>query len=95
MKQIVKVIAIAAIAGVTIGGCFTKEERAKPSEYLTFERVVYTGDSLWSVCEKYAGYEDMQTIIQRVREENGINDPGALQPGTKIKIRVRKGNLHD
>ncbi|WP_337742297.1 LysM peptidoglycan-binding domain-containing protein [Acidaminococcus intestini] len=90
MKQIAKVIAIAAIAGITIGGCFAKEEHVKPSEYLTFERVVYTGDTLWSVCEKYAPYEDIQTIIQRVREDNGINDPGAIQPGTKIKIRVKK-----
>lgn len=95
MKQILKVIAIAAIAGVTIGGCLAKEEHVKPSAYLTFERVVYTGDTLWSVCEKYSGYEDIQTIIQRVREDNGIKDPVALQPGTKIKIRVRKGNLHD
>ncbi|MBS5520134.1 MAG: LysM peptidoglycan-binding domain-containing protein [Acidaminococcus sp.] len=90
MKQILKVIVIVTIASITIGGWFTKEERAKPSEYLTFEGVVYTGDSLWSVCEKYAPYEDMQTIIQRVREDNNFKDPGALQPGQKNMIRVKK-----
>ncbi len=69
-------------------------ERVKPepTDYLTFEHVVYTGDSLWSLCERYSGYEDLQTIIMRVREDNGICNPGALQPGQKIKVRVRKGN---
>lgn len=92
MKQIMKVIAIAAIAGITIGGCFAQEdEKPRPSDYLTFEHVVHTGDSLWSLCERYGGYEDLQTIIMRVREDNGINSPGSLQPGQKIKVRVRKG----
>ena len=91
MKQIMKVIAIAAIAGITIGGCFAQEdEKPCPSDYLTFEHVVYTGDSLWSLCERYGGYEDIQTIIERVREDNGIKEPGALQPGQKIKVRVKK-----
>ena len=26
----------------------------------------------------------------RVREDNGIENPGALQPGQKIKVRVKK-----
>ncbi len=91
MKQIMKVIAIAAIAGISIGGCFAQEEeKLRPSDYLTFEHVVYTGDSLWSLCERYGGYEDIQTIIERVREDNGITNPGALQPGQKIKVRVKK-----
>ncbi len=91
MKQIMKVIAIAAIAGITIGGCFAQEdEKPRPSDYLTFEHVVHSGDSLWSLCERYSGYEDLQTIIERVREDNGIKEPGALQPGQKIKVRVKK-----
>lgn len=91
MKQIMKVITIAAIAGITIGGCFAQEdEKPRPSDYLTFEHVVHSGDSLWSLCERYGGYEDIQDIIQRVREDNGIEDPGQLQPGMRIKVRVRK-----
>lgn len=80
-------------AGVLTAGAIWGE-RTKPapaSDYLTFEHVVYTGDSLWSLCERYAGYEDIQTIIMRVREDNGIKEPGALHPGQKIKVRVRKG----
>lgn len=86
------IIATALItAGILTAGAIWGE-RTKPeqTDYLTFEHVVYSGDSLWSLCERYSGYEDLQTIIERVREDNGIKEPGALQPGQKIKVRVKK-----
>lgn len=88
------IIATALItAGILTAGAIWRERiKPEPTDYLTFERVVYSGDSLWSLCERYSGYEDIQDIIQRVREDNGIKNPGALQPGQKIKVRVRKGN---
>lgn len=88
------IIATALItAGILTAGAIWRERiKPEPTDYLTFEHVVYTGDSLWSLCERYGGYEDIQDIIQRVREDNGIEDPGQLQPGQKIKVRVRKGN---
>ena len=80
-------------AGILTAGAIWRERiKPEPTDYLTFEHVVYSGDSLWSLCERYSGYEDIQDIIQRVREDNGIKNPGALQPGQKIKVRVRKGN---
>ena len=78
-------------AGILTAGAIWRERiKPEPTDYLTFERVVYSGDSLWSLCERYSGYEDIQTIIMRVREDNGIENPGALQPGQKIKVRVKK-----
>lgn len=86
------IIATALItAGIlTAGAIWGERTKPEPTDYLTFEHVVYTGDSLWSLCERYSGYEDLQTIIERVREDNGIKEPGALQPGQKIKVRVKK-----
>ena len=83
------IIATALItAGILTAGAIWRERiKPEPTDYLTFERVVYSGDSLWSLCERYSGYEDIQTIIMRVREDNGIENPGALQPGQKIKVR--------
>ena len=78
-------------AVLTAGAIWGERIKPEPTDYLTFEHVVYSGDSLWSLCERYGGYEDIQTIIERVREDNGIKEPGALQPGQKIKVRVRKG----
>lgn len=89
-----KATLLAAVIGVgliALGAAWKERTRAEPTDYLTFERVVYSGDSLWSLCERYSGYEDIQTIIQRVRDDNGIDNPGTLQPGQKIKVRVRKG----
>ena len=88
------IIATALItAGILTAGAIWRERiNPEPTDYLTFEHVVYSGDSLWSLCERYSGYEDIQTIIMQVREENGIDNPGSLQPGQKIKVRVRKGN---
>nr|WP_302817900.1 LysM domain-containing protein [Acidaminococcus intestini] len=80
-------------AGILTAGAIWRERtKPEPTDYLTFEHVVHTGDSLWSLCERYSGYEDLQTIILRVREDNGIDNPGSLQPGQRIKVRVRKGN---
>ncbi|WP_455973522.1 LysM peptidoglycan-binding domain-containing protein [Acidaminococcus intestini] len=90
MKKSTIFVALLAIGLITLGAKYERQPKPQPSQYLTFDAVVYTGDTLWSVCEKYAPYEDIQTIIQRAREENGIKDPGAIQPGTKIKIRVKK-----
>ena len=86
------IIATALItAGILTAGAIWRERiKPEPTDYLTFERVVYSGDSLWSLCERYSGYEDIQTIIMRVREDNGIENPGAFQPGQKIKVRVKK-----
>ena len=86
------IIATALItAGILTAGAIWRERiKPEPTDYLTFERVVYSGDSLWSLCERYSGYEDIQTIIMRGREDNGIENPGALQPGQKIKVRVKK-----
>lgn len=88
------IIATALItAGIlTAGAIWGEKTKPEPTDYLTFEHVVHSGDSLWSLCERYSGYEDLQTIIERVREDNGIKEPGALQPGQKIKVRVRKEN---
>lgn len=89
----VAIIATALItAGVLTAGAIWRERvKPEPTDYLTFERTVYSGDTLWDICQKYAPYEDLQTIIERVREDNGIKEPGALHPGQKIKVRVRKG----
>ena len=86
------IIATALIAAglITAGAIWGEKTKPEPTDYLTFEHVVYTGDSLWSLCERYGGYEDLQDIIQRVREDNGIEDPGALHPGQRIKVRVKK-----
>lgn len=92
LKNKATLLAVVIGAGLIVLGTAWKERtRVEPTDYLTFERTIYSGETLWDVCKKYADYEDIQTIIKRVREDNGIDNPGILQPGQKIKVRVRKG----
>lgn len=91
LKNKVTLLAVVIGAGLIVLGTAWKERtRVEPTDYLTFERTIYSGETLWDVCQKYGDYEDIQTIIQRVREDNGIKNPGVLQPGQKIKVRVKK-----
>lgn len=91
LKNKATLLAVLIGAGLIVLGTAWKERtKPEPTDYLTFEHVVYSGDSLWSLCERYSGYEDLQTIIERVREDNGIKEPGVLHPGQKIKVRVKK-----
>lgn len=93
LKNKATIMAFLLAAGLlALGTAWRERVKPEPTDYLTFEHTVHTGDSLWSLCERYGDYEDIQTIIMRVREENGIDNPGSLQPGQKIKVRVRKGN---
>lgn len=66
-------------------------ERVKPepTDYLTFEHVVYTGDSLWSLCERYSGYEDIQTIIERVRRTMESKIQGHCSQDRKSRSELR------
>ena len=88
-----KATLLAAVIGaglIVLGTAWKERTKVDPTDYLTFERTVYSGQTLWDVCQKYADYEDIQTIIQRVSEENCIENPATIQPGTKIWIRVKK-----
>lgn len=63
----------------------------KPDPYITYKRVIYQGDTLWDVVgNTNQGREDLQELLYRVQMDNGITDPGRLQPGTEIKIRIKK-----
>ena len=85
-------LALAAGAAVVIGGnvCADMTE-VKPDPYITYKRVIYKGDTLWDVVDQTnQGREDLRKLIYRVQMDNGISDPGSLQPGTEIKIRIKK-----
>lgn len=65
------------------------QERRNP-QYKMVSRVVQPGQSLWDICSRLDSSEDIRVIIDRVRLDNDIKDPGALKPGQVITIRVKK-----
>ena len=66
------------------------QERRNP-QYTMVSRRVMAGETLWEICSKVnQGREDVWEVIDRVRLDNNIKDPGALEPGQVITIRVKK-----
>lgn len=48
------------------------------------------GDTIWSMCARVASdRDDLSEIVFETMQENHIKEPGQLQPGQMIIIRVR------
>ena len=79
-----KILAVIAIPVAIAAGTYAYEP---PAEYRTEAE---EGDTIWSLCAKVASDEDcMEELVYRTMQENRISDPGALQPGTLVIIRVK------
>ena len=83
-----KLIATLAIPAAIAAGAWAYEP---PAELIEYRTEAEAGDTIWSICAKVASDEDeMEELVYRTMKENRISDPGALQPGTVIVIRVKE-----
>ena len=83
-----KIIATLAIPAAIAAGAWAYEP---PAALIEFRTEAEAGDTIWRVCAKVASAEDeMEELVYRTMKENRISDPGALQPGTVIVIRVKE-----
>lgn len=84
------VIALGALTMACHAGQAVQEHR-NPPQYTMVSRRVLPGQTLWEICSKVNdGKENLRTVIDRVRLDNNIKDPGKLQPGRVITIRIKK-----
>lgn len=61
------------------------------TELVEYRATVEEGDTLWGIVGKVAtNKEDMSRLTWQVMQDNKIKDPGNLQPGREIIIRVKK-----
>lgn len=75
-------------AGAVGYGCYRDGLATELVEYRT---TVEEGDTLWGIVAKVAtDKEDMSKLTWQVMQDNRISDPGHLQPGTVIVIRVKE-----
>lgn len=52
-----------------------------------------TGESVWDACAKVASSkDDVREVVYNTLKENHISNPGNVQPGTEIVIRVKEMN---
>lgn len=82
-----KILAVIAIPVAIAAGTYAYEP---PAELIEYHVEADRGDTIWSLCAKVASDEDcMEELVYRTMQENRISDPGALQPGTLVIIRVK------
>ena len=78
-----------AFAAGGIGYGYWRDIQA--SELVEYRVEVEQGDTLWGIVAKVAtDKEDMSKLTWQVMQDNRISDPGHLQPGTELIIRVQK-----
>nr|DAE04434.1 MAG TPA: cell division suppressor protein [Siphoviridae sp. ctKeG8] len=78
----VLLMATALLAGYT----------AEPEpQLISYKVTVRDGESVWDACARVASDKDrMQELVYNALKENRINDPGNVQPGTELIIRVKE-----
>lgn len=82
-----KIMATLAIPAAIAAGVYAYEP---PAELIEYRTEAEQGDTIWSLCAKVASDEDcMEELVYRTMQENRISDPGELQPGTLVIIRVK------
>ena len=78
----VLLMATALLAGYT----------AEPEpQLISYKVTLRNGESVWDACAKIASSkDDVREVVYNALKENRINDPGNVQPGTEIVIRVKE-----
>lgn len=82
----VQVTALAVLITLSIGVAASSTD----DNLVEYRKEVAPGDTLWDVCAKVASNKDnLQELVYNTMKENNISDPGSLQPGKEIIIRVK------
>lgn len=62
-----------------------------PEKTVPYKVTVARGESVWDACAKVASSkDDVREVVYNALKENRINDPGNVQPGTEIVIKVKE-----
>lgn len=79
-------------AGVAVNGGLVKDYlTAGPNELIEYRKEIVEGDTLWNICSEIAtDKEDLRKLVWQAMRDNRIEDPGQLQPGRIVIVRVRE-----
>lgn len=60
-------------------------------QLISYKVTLRNGESVWDACAKVASSkDDVREVVYNTLKENHINNPGSVQPGTEIVIRVKE-----
>lgn len=64
-----------------------------PEKTVPYKVTIRDGESVWDACTKVtSSKDDVREVVYNTMKENHINNPGNVQPGTEIVIRVKELN---
>ena len=62
-----------------------------PEKTVPYKVTLRDGESVWDVCAKVASSrDDVREVVYNTLKENHISNPGSVQPGTELVIRVKE-----
>nr|DAU05743.1 MAG TPA: cell division suppressor protein [Caudoviricetes sp.] len=60
-------------------------------QLISYKVTLRSGESVWDACAKVAsGKDDVREVVYNTLKENHISNPGSIQPGTELVIRVKE-----
>lgn len=81
-KVLTALIAIVFLAGYAV---------QPPEKTVPYKVTLRSGESVWDACAKVASSkDDVREVVYNTLKENHIKNPGDVQPGTEIVIRVKE-----
>lgn len=62
-----------------------------PEKTVPYKVTLRNGESVWDACTKVASSkDDVREVVYNTLKENHIKNPGDVQPGTELVIRVKE-----
>lgn len=81
-KSLIAFIAVVFLAGYAV---------QPPEKTVPYKVTLRNGESVWDACAKVASSkDDIREVVYNTMKENHISNPGNVQPGTEIIIRVKE-----
>lgn len=78
------------LMGLVTAGTIAANAFMGSTETMEYRTTVEPGDTVWSICSRIASNRDnMQELVRKTIEQNGIDDPAKLKPGTEIRVVVK------
>lgn len=81
-KSLIAFTAIVLLAGYSV---------QPPEKTVPYKVTLRNGESVWDACAKVASSkDDVREVVYNTLKENHIKNPGDVQPGTELVIRVKE-----
>lgn len=86
-----RVASVVIVPLLIIGSIVTADMWNDDIEVIEYHKEVVAGETLWDICKEIAtSKEDLRKLVWQAMRDNRIEDPGQLQPGRIVIVRVRE-----